>query len=911
MCLDRQGRGVFVVGVTSFDFGIFARDPTASMVLDRMRDGRWRKARDAAKDLCKKDRARYLPLLVEANAGLVGEMLSKGLVKEAETVLAYLETIAPAERVAQLRAGMAESAVRPPVAAGKAAAAGGAVGWALTLRAARETADGREASPADQAAVDQLVADSFVPPVDSGDDEESRVAAELAAVRKACDATGDGRWEEAKEALRDLPQRSVFRHWRMFLRGVRCVFEDDLQTARRCFGGLPAGGALALAAAAFDPVVGKASAPLRARVPLLLAATGQPEAWASPILAAAAAWKANKRFKALEELRRGSKGAFPTQRPGLGSALTDAMMPYREKMDDEDLDYADEVADWVVEFKMKRAGNSSGAVLALLRPLCVSEFEHMPPAVLEKFWQDVLKLWNEIEGPDPERDAAAWHWLGGALCRPVAFSSFNPLKEGAERDLHKAREAFEKAVECDPQNEEAWLSLLDVMARQKDTKAHNRLFGELVKRFPGNKQILVLAGNEALQRKTYTKALAALESALALDPLDKQVKVSAVIARVFQTREYIRKARPVAGHWAALEPLLEDRPGRGHLMLSRWIARVRQGLIDPDPESAEQARKDAARLAPSAVERLFLEESLAAAYNLKTPKTWTKLWKEALEAASPDWAMLARMLDLLGFVVKVRGKELEGRQCGKRVLEFFVMLLRQDLGKDPDGLLGFLDYVAASFNDRKYPAVATRATCLRGVWARLDRMVEKSVNRAQLDPRVRLANLIAAELIDHHYLTGQEAFLDELEAVVTAAAAAGMTAVEARAKAMLNRWDKDHSSDHSGYSILDEFDDEDDDGFEDDKYQNAGSSPTGETAIDVLLQQYVASVLEGNLRDVATIRQALLESGIPEESFAEAVALAEQAGMPAPHADKKPKAKISRKPKAPPPSSPNQMELFD
>ncbi|MGH7967432.1 MAG: hypothetical protein ACREIC_01760, partial [Limisphaerales bacterium] len=40
--------------------------------------GRWRKARDEFKPLVKADRARYLPLLIEANVGLVREMISKG-----------------------------------------------------------------------------------------------------------------------------------------------------------------------------------------------------------------------------------------------------------------------------------------------------------------------------------------------------------------------------------------------------------------------------------------------------------------------------------------------------------------------------------------------------------------------------------------------------------------------------------------------------------------------------------------------------------------------------------------------------------------------------------------------------------------------------------------------------------------
>ena len=64
--------------------------------------GRWRRARDAFKELRKCDRATFEPLLIEANIGLARSMLDKGLVSEAQQVHAYLKTFAPAEIVAAL-----------------------------------------------------------------------------------------------------------------------------------------------------------------------------------------------------------------------------------------------------------------------------------------------------------------------------------------------------------------------------------------------------------------------------------------------------------------------------------------------------------------------------------------------------------------------------------------------------------------------------------------------------------------------------------------------------------------------------------------------------------------------------------------------------------------------------------------
>ncbi|MGA2262193.1 MAG: hypothetical protein ABSH28_12235, partial [Acidobacteriota bacterium] len=76
-------------------------------IRDLLAQGRWRKARDEIKPLCKTNRDRYLPLLIEANVGLAREMLEKRLTSEARQVVAYLKTIAPRETWQTLEAEIA------------------------------------------------------------------------------------------------------------------------------------------------------------------------------------------------------------------------------------------------------------------------------------------------------------------------------------------------------------------------------------------------------------------------------------------------------------------------------------------------------------------------------------------------------------------------------------------------------------------------------------------------------------------------------------------------------------------------------------------------------------------------------------------------------------------------------------
>jgi len=79
--------------------GAPAANPQEQRAREFLAQGRFRKARDELKILCKADRARYLPLLVEANVGLAREMMSKGQVSEAQQVVAYLKTIATPEQL--------------------------------------------------------------------------------------------------------------------------------------------------------------------------------------------------------------------------------------------------------------------------------------------------------------------------------------------------------------------------------------------------------------------------------------------------------------------------------------------------------------------------------------------------------------------------------------------------------------------------------------------------------------------------------------------------------------------------------------------------------------------------------------------------------------------------------------------
>jgi tetratricopeptide (TPR) repeat protein len=925
------------------DLSQLTNDPLAIPVLTLMREGRWRKARDAAKDLCKRDRGRYLALLIEANIGLVRELLGKGLAKDATTVVAYLDTIAPPAVVAALRIELATPVVKQT--APEPGNADRALGWAAMLRADAAVSAGAAIAPADLAEIDLLVADTYWPPT-ATNEEPPAVLKQLAAVRAACEATGDGQWEKAQELLREVPGQSVFRHWRMFLRGVRCFFQDQPDPARQCFAGLPPDGALARAARALAPewVPAGPLAPATARVPLGLAMTGQPAAWAGPMLAAGTAWKTGKRVKAFEELNAGMKGLFPGNDPGLPALLTTALVPFRERMSDQDCRDADQLSERFDMWDERRFRSAPDSALAILRPMCLAEWDSMGPGQLESSWGKVIELWNRCHGSNPLRDSLAWQWLGEAYLKhgvdDEPFGPFGP--SGTCVDFKRARKALDKAVECDPANEPAWLALLELLQQQGDSKTRNRLLDDLAKRFPNNKTILLETGTQAVERKAFDKGLVALRAALALDPLDRNVKEKIVIALVLQIREFTRRCRPVAPLWADIEPLLEDRE---HFMLSRWMARVRRALLDRDPEPAQAAFDDAVRLAPSALDRLFLERMLAGVYGEKLRKSWQQDWQHAKQAGDLKWATLIRVFDYHAHVTNIKEWDHKmNRHAETLAVELCTCLIVDDLKLDPEGTLAFADHLDHLAKKTTHQAKSAGTKCLKLFLGALKKVTDPK--RQSPDLRLRLCGFLMDERQAAPRVTATEKLFKSLAALVAEAEAAGMPNVVARAHALRTRWEQraareaerrntppahfdedwDDGDDDWDFDVDDDEDDEDVDDFVD----RATADPNMAEMFELMIDLEVA-VLTQNQKNLDNAIKKLRKFGMPEAAIKEVIAEIEGRGsfMPGPQKPKPqkpakskpiiipptpakppPAPKPPKPPKPPPAVDPNQLDLF-
>ncbi|MFA7344153.1 MAG: hypothetical protein WC003_07600 [Terrimicrobiaceae bacterium] len=661
----------------------FVGDAAASPVLAALEKGKWRNARDLAKDLCKKDRVRYLPLLVEANAGLAHDLASRGLLSDARTVVDHLKTIAPPERVASLEAFLSSPQAATPRSPGSDGHPGAATVrlWPELLRIAANPS--REPASRDITVIDDIVTAFSPAPVVAGDDLSASLSAELEAIHAACEAASEGRWEEAAEAVRPLPSHSVFRYWRLFLRGMRLAFQGDTGGAEQCFNLLPPGGACAMAAASMPGRKPSSAIRPAARASWDLALSGEPTDAAGEIAAADAAWRKGDWTSAKEALTKAFRGGFPSCGHGLAAALTDALFFVEDSREDACIKRKRQFAGfWQRLCQMERPPRAS--FVAALRTLMVSEEPEMPPGPLTKEVGDLLLFESELHGPDPVRDSQGWQWLGEKLSG-AALSRFPMMREQPPlRDAAGAARAFESATKSDPENEAAWLGLLGVYDKTRATAKRNRLLDVMVKRFPHNKRVLIRAGAMAVERGAFSKGLGFLEQARALDPLDPMVRTQMLVALVHRARDAHQNVKETGSIWEQIEPLLDASPDCGDLMCAKWVMRVRRALWDF--ANAPAARADAEKFAPSRLEFLAMESLLGGCYNLPPRKDWQADW----QAVPPvTWSAVGGVFHAISFAEKIDGfKKYATKRASSLLVESVNFAARDALFvKDPSGAL--------------------------------------------------------------------------------------------------------------------------------------------------------------------------------------------------------------------------------
>jgi tetratricopeptide (TPR) repeat protein len=480
---------------------------------DDLDAGRFRKARDAYKILCKQDRAKNLPGLIEANRRLAEQLTENGLLSEAEQVLAYLKTISPSSTLQGVDVVFALKKHDWQTASDGALRLWQEKGAAL---------DGNER----QAVADALVL-AFPDPQEAvkwGFSEASDLVAIVGALR----CVSEEQWTQAQELLRPVPRSSLFAAWKMLVKGIIAFYVGDSEKAEALFGQLPPQGVAARTAEAFRLFLGsnyslKLDEPARMQAAKGACSLLRTTNFAPLLLQADHAWRAARHGDSYKEMRQ--VPGFPSELPDAAGALSDfyfkAPFAMPEDAQGKYLDWFQRLAN-STRFKNDQEARLIYRMLGCADPF-FGEFEH--------FWRGFLRFSAADDPLGAKIASMVLEHVGTYYAQSEAASPFF-ASEGDDllEDPEGAVRVLEESINYDPSNLSAYLKLLEIYQSTKQEKERNRLLNRMAELFPKNKTVLLRAGRESLDRRSYSKAIEYLERAHSLDALDTEVLETLVTA---------------------------------------------------------------------------------------------------------------------------------------------------------------------------------------------------------------------------------------------------------------------------------------------------------------------------------------------------------------------------------------------
>ena len=523
--------------------------------LEFLRSGKFRKARDAFKSLNKSQPSRALPLLIEANLGLANEMISKGLVSEANQVLAYLKTIAPASCDLTLK----------PVSRDISRDA-----WSAMVPLAAQRLGGSPQSADGIRAADEMILGAESPDHPGHPDAKAILTAlEL--------GYGSAATAQTSELLRTVPRSSPFSHWVFFFKGMTAFESGDHARAADCFRRVPANSLLQSSIPALLTICdAPATTPPAPRTVHALCAWAGHPALAEPLLLAEPLWRKKQRAKAFGILTQKIPGLFRLGARDFNADLTRFLTSEFVHTRAGDTGYCKTVLDYISVKSRTVARAAVDQTFFSIPFIDISSCAH-------SHFRTALINIEGISSVAP---------LGPAMLSRVFTNLAGEYLAAIKKDQEdlcsppNAKRALEHAIKHDPANLRAWLMQCDLLAMGKDTSAYHRCLDDLTKRFPAEKEVLIRNGDCCNARKTYTKALRNFENAAKIDAVDPRITRGILRAHLGIAEEAYKKRKPSKANWELIESLAS--PGKSCAESSLWRLRVRHIVLDARQGMAEE-----------------------------------------------------------------------------------------------------------------------------------------------------------------------------------------------------------------------------------------------------------------------------------------------------------------------------------
>ncbi len=492
--------------------------------------GRFRQAVDDYKTLTKQDRDAHLPGLRAAYEGLYKQRLGKGMLAEAGMVLDQLERLSGDT--------LSVDGIRLRLKGRKFAEAAEVARKVLAGGAHLPAQDGALAADALVTAFEQIPALNDLP--DSVGDHLQRIQTALKAV-------AEQDYPQALSAIKVVGLQSIFFSWKCLIKGYCAFYGQEDAKALAAFNMIAAGTVPETAAAPYVALLTHAAGGSGkvARDPDFLASmcavAGYPEK--APVLARGEyLWQVGRFWDSLAHVL-GALEHFPTLSPGLAYTLSELYYNACFRLPTEP---ARKLFFYFVH--PARANDNALEKFWASRSAALYLESHGSDAQILEQWENFLGIDASPYAGRPKVRALVYGRLGDLFSEEIPddspfsfFFSRRRRKTIALRNTELARYCYEKSLQADPDARDTQLALIGFFEKTNDNASVNRHLDQMIKRFPGEKDVLFKAGVRCMARKALVKAMNYLDQALALDPTDRTVREQYCLACIQAAHTYALK----------------------------------------------------------------------------------------------------------------------------------------------------------------------------------------------------------------------------------------------------------------------------------------------------------------------------------------------------------------------------------
>jgi len=485
---------------------------------DNLASGKFRQAKDDFKELCKHDKEKYLPGLLECYQGMANQMIQNGQLSDAVQIV---------DNIKALTGDRSEGALDILISIKKKDYDSVARIYTNLLSQGKDSA----AIPGSSLVADALVvAFREFPLLKSAHHE---IYEELCAAQQALEDICAERYDDAWLKAKKIGVHSIFSNWKLLIKGLVAFYKYEDQKTLEALGRLSSDTPLHGIAQPYLALLGSKTVDQKALnescVQRMCVVAGYPDI-VSVMPKADSLWHAGRYSDSYRHIRNNMK-SFPSESADITGILTRFYfnsiyhLPFTEA-----LRYLEQIRDNDMPASPERGLEElllCRAECLLFEKECTDEGDDKDCA---GGWQHFLEIYTNVFGDNNKLASLVYFHLGSMFAaetprEPDLFSWMSTGEDrGRLRNENLAGRYFSKSIDADKDNKDAYLGLLKVYEKTNNRSKVNKLLDKLIPLFPDDVAILTQAGVSCVDRKSYNKGMKYLEKAARLDPLDSFIK---------------------------------------------------------------------------------------------------------------------------------------------------------------------------------------------------------------------------------------------------------------------------------------------------------------------------------------------------------------------------------------------------